>query len=178
MGSLAFALRMTFIRPNPSIGYQSQQGRGFSRDTPLLYILSGFSYNQTCQVSRNFRESPEITPDLQVSRKCPKISRNLGNSSDFFCLSKKSLFLPYLTQNVCLYHEYHSMWGKNVILQQKITENVCYYPPPLNRVGGFWRTRKNSATTPPPLNRVDFWRSRKRLKKFNNINLAALYNVR
>ena len=27
-------------------------------------------------------------------------------------------------------------------------EKFCYYPPPLNRVG-FWRPRKNSATTPP-----------------------------
>ena len=37
----------------------------------------------------------------------------------------------------------------------EITEKFCYYPPPLNRVG--------------------FWRSRKRLKKFNNLNLAALH---
>ena len=28
---------------------------------------------------------------------------------------------------------------------------------------------------PPPLNGVGFWRSRKRLKKFNNLNLAALH---
>ena len=33
----------------------------------------------TSQVSRNFRESPEIEHDLQVSQKCYKISRNLGN---------------------------------------------------------------------------------------------------
>ena len=31
---------------------------------------------QTCQVSRNFRECPETEHDLQVSRKCYKISRN------------------------------------------------------------------------------------------------------
>ena len=42
----------------------------------------------------------------------------------------------------------------------EITENFCYYPPPLNR-DGFWRSRKISATTPPPLNRDGFWRSRK-----------------
>ena len=81
-------------------------------------------------------------------------------------------------QNVCVStHEYHLMEGKNVISQLagdngkilllppppteprrrllEITEHFCYYPP-------------------PPLNRVGFWRSRKRLKKFNNLNLAAL----
>ena len=31
---------------------------------------------QTCQVSRNFRESPEIGRDLQVSRNCQENSRN------------------------------------------------------------------------------------------------------
>ena len=71
-------------------------------------------------------------------------------------------------------HEYHLMLGKNVISQLEITEQFCYYPPPLNGVGS-WRSRKNSATTPPPpLNRVGLWRSRKRLKKLNNLNLAAL----
>ena len=44
---------------------------------------------QTCQVSRNFRESPEIVHDLQVLRKCYKSSRNLGNLIDllFFFVS-------------------------------------------------------------------------------------------
>ena len=38
---------------------------------------------------------------------------------------------------------------------KNVTEISWYYPlPPLNRAG-FWRPRKNSATTPPPLNRVD-----------------------
>ena len=47
---------------------------------------------QTCQVSRNFREFPEMEHDLQVSRKCHTISRNLGNLIDpiFFC--KKACF--------------------------------------------------------------------------------------
>ena len=31
---------------------------------------------QTCQVSRNLRESPEIGCDLQVSRNCKENSRN------------------------------------------------------------------------------------------------------
>ena len=71
------------------------------------------------------------------------------------------------------------MWGKNVISQLKITENLCYLPPPpLNRVG-LWRSRKILLVPPPPtLNRVDFWRSRKRLKKFNTLNLAALLLAR
>ena len=37
-----FCDRVTVIRPNPFIGYQSQRGRGLSRDTTLLYILSFF----------------------------------------------------------------------------------------------------------------------------------------
>ena len=37
-----FCDRVTVIRPNPFIGYQSQRERWLSRDTPLLYILSGF----------------------------------------------------------------------------------------------------------------------------------------
>ena len=66
----------------------------------------------------------------------------------------------------------------------EITEKSCYYPPPTEprrlleiTVG----ERKNSATTPPPpLNRVGSWRSRKRLKKFNNLNfnLAALHTAK
>ena len=31
---------------------------------------------QTCQVSRNFRESPEMGRDLQVSRNCKENTRN------------------------------------------------------------------------------------------------------
>ena len=39
---------------------------------------------QTCQVSQNFRDSPDMVHDLQVSRKClKKISRNLGNLTAF-----------------------------------------------------------------------------------------------
>ena len=36
------------------------------------------SHKQTCQVSRNFRESPEIGRDLQVSRNRKENSRNRG----------------------------------------------------------------------------------------------------
>ena len=44
-------------------------------------------------------------------------------------------------------------------------------PPPLN----YWGiTEKILLLPPPPLNRVGFRRSRKRLKKFNKLNLAAL----
>ena len=64
-------------------------------------------------------------------------------------------------------HEYHLMLGTNLISQLEITEKSCS-----------WRSRKNknSATTPPtPPPPLGFWRSRKRLKKFNNLNLAALH---
>ena len=47
---------------------------------------------QTCQVSRNFRESPEIEHDLQVSRKCYKISRNLGSFINLIFSAKKHAF--------------------------------------------------------------------------------------
>ena len=42
------------------------------------------THSQTCQVSRNFRESPEIVHDLQVSPNSEiyQISRNLGNLID------------------------------------------------------------------------------------------------
>ena len=76
-------------------------------------------------------------------------------------------------------HEYHhSTWGKDLISLMGITEKSCYYPPPANLVG-FRRWWKTAATTPPPHppNRVGFWRSRKRLNKFNKLNLAALLVV-
>ena len=47
---------------------------------------------QTCQVSRNFRESPEMEHDLQVSRKCYKISRNLGSLINLIFFCKKACF--------------------------------------------------------------------------------------
>ena len=54
---------------------------------------------QTCQVSRNFRESPEISPDLQVSRKCEK---NSGNLREIFIFRKKELFFGSILRNVGL----------------------------------------------------------------------------
>ena len=85
------------------------------------------------------------------------------------------------------------MWGKELTSRKWRSRKIGATTPPPNRVG-FWGSRKNSATTPPPTesrrllgtpeqfcyypppppNRVGFWRSRKRLKKLNNLNLAAL----
>ena len=45
------------------------------------------------RVSRNFRESPEMEHDLQVSRKCYKISRNLGHLINLIFFCKKSMLL-------------------------------------------------------------------------------------
>ena len=64
-------------------------------DAPsILMSSSTFQYlsanAQTCQVSRNFRESPEMEHDLQVSRKCSKISRNL---IDLLFFRKKNMLL-------------------------------------------------------------------------------------
>ena len=77
-------------------------------------------------------------------------------------------------QNVCLYPRISLNVGEKIGRSRKNPATTP--PPPLNRVGS-WRSRKSSATstTPPPLlNLVGSWRSRKILKKFNNLNLAAL----
>ena len=67
-------------------------------------------------------------------------------------------------QNACLYPRI-----------QEITEKSCYYPTPTEPRRLLEITEKFCYyPPPPPLNRVGFWRSRKRLKKFNNLNLAAL----
>ena len=74
--------------------------------------------------------------------------------------------------------EYQWMWGKHLILQLEITEKLCYYRPPppteSRRLLEFTENFKFLPLPPPPPNRVGFWRPRKRLKKFNKLNLAAL----
>ena len=73
-----------------------------------------------------------MTPDLQVSRKCAKTSRNLGNLSDFvfqqeiliFGVSKKNRPTNITRCGVKI---------KNVISQLKIMENFCYSRTPLIR---------------------------------------------
>ena len=52
-------------------------------------LVHTFTQSQTCQVSRNIRESPEMVHDIQASQQCYKISRNVGNRL-FFC--KESCF--------------------------------------------------------------------------------------
>ena len=47
---------------------------------------------QTCQVSRNFRESPEMVYDLQVSRKCYKKTRGMEGISLIFYFLEKNAF--------------------------------------------------------------------------------------
>ena len=48
--------------------------------------------SQTCQDSPNVRESPEMAHDLQVSRKCYKISRNLGHLITLILFCKTHAF--------------------------------------------------------------------------------------
>ena len=59
----------------------------FQADSPFLQIVIDVDVTQTCQVSRNVCESPEMVHDFHVSRRCYKISRNVGNLIDilFFC---------------------------------------------------------------------------------------------
>ena len=67
-----FALRVTVIRPNPFIGYQSQGERGLSRDTPLLYILWFFfrtmSDNVAKQIKGFERKPPSRRRQLCLAR--------------------------------------------------------------------------------------------------------------
>ena len=46
------------------------------RISPHDIVACLHTHLQTCQVSRNFRESPEMGRDLQVSRNCKENSRN------------------------------------------------------------------------------------------------------
>ena len=71
-----------------------------------------------------------------------------------------------ITENCCYYPpptESRRLLG--------IPEKFCYYPPPPNRIVP---PDKFCYYPPPHPNRVGFWRSRKRLKKFHNLNSAAL----
>ena len=91
----------------------------------IIYYTHWRMVQQTCQVSRNFRESPEMACDLQVSRNCKENSRNWGNLSEKLFFRKKSWLLLYLSEMCVSTHEYHWMWGK------ELTSLICcYYPPP------------------------------------------------
>ena len=76
-----FCDRVTVIRPNPFIGYQSQRGRWISRDTPLLYIISFFSYNvRYCKKMKGLlKETTESAPNLSLAR--PHIVRHKSGIS-------------------------------------------------------------------------------------------------
>ena len=99
---------------------------------------------QTCQVSLNLRESPEMAGDLQVSRKCKKISRNWGNLIDL-----------YLQENIAVHypppHRIGSASGNY--------GHFCYSPQRT------WTAYGEHGTflllPPPPPNLACFWRSRK-----------------
>ena len=119
--------------------------------------------DQTCQVSRNFRESAEISPDLQVSRTCEKNSRNSGNLREIFIFRKKEPFFGSILRNVGL-----GVNCRGISRARKRIKGIKTLlplpplpliwdgfgdhgklPPPtdLRRV---WRPRKISATTPHP----------------------------
>ena len=58
----------------------------------LTCLSTHFACFQIYQVSRNVRESLEMVHDLQASRKCYKISRNLGYLIDILFFCKKACF--------------------------------------------------------------------------------------
>ena len=70
-----------------------------SGNTKEVYHITN---RQTCQVSRNFREAPEMGLDLHVSRKCYKISRNLGNLINLIFFCKKSMLLVLIRVDFCV----------------------------------------------------------------------------
>ena len=135
-------------------------------------------------VSRNQPWPPDLTEMFQ----------NLTEFEWYFIFLEEIVILAVSNQNGCLCPRI-SLNGAGKREHENKNSPTTNPPPPLNRVG-FGRLRKNSATTPPsptynrvgllrsrknpattplpPLNRVDFWRSRKRLKKLNKFNLAAL----
>ena len=92
-------------------------------------------------VSRNHSWSPGLTEML-------KNLTEFGQFEWYFFLSKKSLFLAYLTKTCVSTHEYHSMWWK-MWFRNRREWKIPATPPPQNRVS-FWRRRKISATTPHP----------------------------
>ena len=114
-----------------------------------------------------------------------------------FFWRKKCEFVSYFSKMCVSTDEYHSMLGKNLISQLEITEKspattppptdprrllemtekLCYYPPPPAESRRLLEITEKFCYYPPPLNRVGFWRSRKRLKKSNNLNLAALIYI-
>ena len=106
---------------------------------------------QTWQVSRNFRESPEISPDLQVSRKCAKNSRNSGNLREILISAKKSSFPVGSCEMWVSEGTLAAFCGRGNELRVSVREKLCHYPPPPTDLRWDWRPRKISATTPPPL---------------------------
>ena len=74
-----------------AMAYQGRSHTQVSLDLSIAAV-SVLEYCKTCHVSRNFRESPEIVHDLQVSWKCSKISRNLWNLIDILVFCNKACF--------------------------------------------------------------------------------------
>ena len=65
-----FCDRVTVIRPNPSIGYQSQRGRWLSRDTPYCCTFYRFFRTMSDNVAKNeglLKETTESAPTPQFS---------------------------------------------------------------------------------------------------------------
>ena len=138
---------------SPGISGSLQKWRVISRSPGIVKKTPGI---EVIWVINNF---PARNPDF--CRICPKCVSLLTNITEWAC---------------------HWMLGKTKSWLRgsgddgKLKIAVTTPPPPHRIRVGFWGSRKIAATNPPPPpNRVGFWRSRKRLKKFNNLNLAALY---
>ena len=108
----------------------------------------------TCQVSLNFRESPEISPDLQVSRKCEKNSRISGYLREILIFRQKELFFGSMLRNVGLGVPSRGMLRARKRIEGFGSGKTLPLPPPPLICDGFVDRGIFLYPPPPPLNRV------------------------
>ena len=113
---------------------------------------------QTCQVSRNFRESPEMAGDLQLSRKCKQMSRNRGNFIDpYLQLSKKMSATAPPPPNRVRWRRSRKFSATTPRVRLRRSRTISATAPPPPNLVGFWRSqniyRVESAECPPPPNK-------------------------
>ena len=87
--------------------------------------------------------------DLQVSRKCKKISRNRGNlifffsaRNPFFCRSFLNFFLGVYSRGILRARKRRNLRSVSPTTPPPNWVNVRYYPPPPNLVGFWWQTQE------------------------------------
>ena len=141
-------------------GVSNQKCVSLPRNITQCGVKMGF---RKLKVTENFCYYPPPPPNVLWSRRSRKNSGKYPPPTESRRLLEntetKSATTPSPTE-----------WRRLL----EIPGKFCYYPPPPSKPR---RLLENTETLSyyPPLNRVDFWRSRKRLKKFNKLNLAAVH---